>query len=708
MFDQISSFNLPSILFCYRFLVHNLSLTESMDGEPDVIVLEGEDSDDEMALIPGTPDSPPPPSPDDPLIDVEEEEWEESDSEEEGPEAHGQEDQVAQTLLGLLESIPAEITQKILMKLNWRDCFHLGLACDGRGRVLDVLKTVVAAIDVGEIVLFDEDDFMPWQFFKRSLKCFPRIRKIRLEPCLLASSHLYQFLLTLIRRCKVIRALEFEKDLYDSSLFGHAVDPQELEAFLAAIKSLSLRELYFPAMGRDMIVPLLPNLLSCAVTWDSLKRDVETTRHFLSLRTLHLHCDGNFWPFFHPLISGRDLRLKELSLTSKTYIYFDEYPSRRFRGISTLRLDWHASLNFWSSILPLFEDLKYLYLDISKTLEEDTSQLSIRLPRHLLEYHVSGSTPPHAKIEGHVWWSLFANCLDHPTLQVVTQSYDLDQEHVPRALMPRVNQLGFTARFQSGLFRDLYFYVSKPAEWTQIVDLLRGMLVPDLNHLYLFLWLYNELEADQIQPAIPEIPTRIERLSINDNHFHYSAAFHVLSSFADVGQYSIHCDVDSRLFKECRAWASDQNRPAAWDLHLLWNRAAKYEQLFEFTQLVDLTMDVDGGAMIDLVELRRVVGQRLKSLQIVGALTEGPCVEPASLAEVLLFDQLTQFSVKNLAPDAFPTFLAAVEGLKPFPAWRPSLKQMGFFFGGTMDWFIRLENFDGAIKMRRSDMDFPE
>ena len=168
----------------------------------------------------------------------------------------------------------------------------------------------------------------------------------------------------------------------------------------------------------------------------------------------------------------------------------------------------------------------------------------------------------------------------------------------------------------AGVFRDLYFDVRTLADWGEIVSLLRK--ISAIDHLYLYVCI---LEWNGIMPAIPQITTSIKLLSVNDDN--YEPSFHILSSFANVAEYEIYCEVDSEFFESCRrlAFESEVRPRPSWRLHVVWEENALYDQWLDFENLTDLTIDAGDEVMIDLAEIRRFAGHKLRTLKILGGET---------------------------------------------------------------------------------------
>ena len=139
---------------------------------------------------------------------------------------------------------------------------------------------------------------------------------------------------------------------------------------------------------------------------------------------------------------------------------------------------------------------------------------------------------------------------------------------------------------------------------------------------------------------------------------------------------------------------------------MIWNEKAPFDQLLDFANITELTIDTQNETQVDLAEIRRVAGSKLRSLTILGEVNDRgfevfPCIDPNGIKEVLRFDKLTKFVVYKLPAEAsFQSFVETLEGMKPFPFWHAPLKKMLFYFAGNQRRFICLENFCGVVKMR--------
>ena len=155
----------------------------------------------------------------------------------------------------------------------------------------------------------------------------------------------------------------------------------------------------------------------------------------------------------------------------------------------------------------------------------------------------------------------------------------------------------------------------------------------------------------QVTVASPPIATKIARLTVDDNHFHYPASFKILSSFPNVDEYRIHCDVESQMFRACRDWARENS--VIWRLFLVWGENVTFDVLCDFRHVTHLTIDNRSGVPLDLEKLRGFVSFELRHLRIIGPNVDPPlsiaplahCIQPDQFDQCLRFPNLEEFYV---------------------------------------------------------------
>ena len=223
-------------------------------------------------------------------------------------------------------------------------------------------------------------------------------------------------------------------------------------------------------------------------------------------------------------------------------------------------------------------------------------------------------------------------------------------------------------------------------------------------HLYIFFTVKWADTADQISTASPGIATQLSRLTV---HSHLQASYKILSSFTNVGQYTINCNIKIGRLQPFVAFPTAHNCMLTWHLYLAGNQIPYYH-LRDFTNL-KLTIhqtgtpgggwEADGlgpihGAQIHMDKLKEAVGPSLVSLVVIGrgrrpSVYRGDwrysVIDPKQIAICLQFPKLEKIWFKGICRSEYDEFLAEVKSLRPFAAWPESLKEIHFLFGGEDD-----------------------
>ena len=610
-----------------------------------------------------------------------------------------------------LESLPDLVLLKIFNKLSLPDCYHLSEAFGGDGPVIDSLRTSLKSLQLEELVLRDAEDLLPIEFFEKNDVLWPKIRTIRFNINLIKLPTTSEYLHKLIQICSGLCALKLEKH----DIIAIPNDPQlpratKVNQFLAALDVARVSEVY-QALTISQNISLPQGLKKCAINASSIRPSIQAFSE--TIDTLHISFDSRMRSqkrLTLPALSG----LTELSLQGITLIHYCSLNHEVFQSVRVLRLQPFCKCQDLNSLIMRLPNLECLHVDFTKMAKVLDNLLGddgflheqpLSMPRSLKELHVRCRSI--TKIETDFWRCLFDGYWEHQELKMVTQDYHFHEDTMSKTIAPRLDSPDFQlidTMAASGVFQDLYFNIHKLADWKKIISLMRQ--VPATNRLYLFICLNDELELTQIMPAMPPITTSIKLLSVND--FHNAPSFNILSSFTNVDEFDIHCDMDDQFFQACRLLAagSEASSPHAWRLHIIWSEKALYDQLLDFANITELTIDMLNETQVDLAEIRRVAGAKLQSLTVYGEVTGAnavPCIDPHGIKEVLHFDKLKKFVVNKLPANAsFQAFLDVLEGMKPFRFWHAPLTKMLLFFVGSHRKFICLENFSGVTKMRHT------
>ena len=466
-----------------------------------------------------------------------------------------------QTMELHLKALPDLVLLKIFNKLSLNDCRHLSAAFGGEGPIIDLLRTTLKSSQLEELVFYDAEDFMPIEFFKKNDVLWPKIATIRLNVNLLKLASTAEHLRDLIQICSNLCALELEQHDSDADANNQqAAEMAELDQFLATLDVSRVSEVYFRDMAKGQIIKLPRGLEKCAVSWFSLS----ASPGFLSntIRSLHISfrpCTDPETTLPLPILENLD-ELSLGSFTRSTPLSHPFSPAHfeAFKWVRVLRVQLISKSHVINELITNLSRLECLHVDLTKMSSIQrrigdwftSMREPLQMPKTLKEYHVHGRSV--SKIQSDLWRCLFFGYRKHQALKTVTQDYHFHEDTMSKSIAPCLTGSDFQLLDEmatSGVFRDLYFYINRATDWNKIITLLGK--IPTINHLYLFIWLYNELATTQIIPAMPKIATSIKLLSVNDNHFHYEASFNVLSSFTNVAEYDIHCDVESQFFQAC-------------------------------------------------------------------------------------------------------------------------------------------------------------
>ena len=223
-----------------------------------------------------------------------------------------------------------------------------------------------------------------------------------------------------------------------------------------------------------------------------------------------------------------------------------------------------------------FRSLEVLYFDLSlasSLYEPGFGPPHIELPPTLKELHVYGNVFHSSR---GLWMVLFGACKKVPDIKIITQDFVFDNKNKAKVLAPCLGPSYGHLMEKVGCraFKSLFLHIRFPWQWTYIQTHLKEFA--HLDHLYLYVWLHDENKVVDIAIAAQKITSNIKLLTVDDNHFYHDTSFKILSSFENVAEYAINCDVDSQFFAACRTWNQFSGSIKPWRFCLTSNDHVRF------------------------------------------------------------------------------------------------------------------------------------